>query len=334
MKKAVKILTCAAALSMCMGAGISASAFSDMPEGEMGVALQHAVDAKLMDGVTDDSIAPNDNITRAQMATIMVRAFGAKELSDSKFNDMNGDEWFAEYVSKAAKMGAFQGDDDNNFNPNANITFQETYIVLSRLFGFEPYQSSKGPVSDCDASVLDSFSDKDKTAGWAMDYAKYIVGNGGWTGINGQLKPTDAITRGEFALIMDKLVDTYVDDQAGADSLKGRKPNGAVLVRKGGITVDGLNTDKNLIVTYGVEQEPLSIQNTTVNGVTLVLGGVDLTPETTSNGKILPNESYVSISGKFFDVRVNTPNVYLNASSAKMDFYKGVEGSLVSLMLQ
>lgn len=321
-------------MAMCMGLSVSASAFSDMPDGEMGKALQHAVDAGLMDGVTDDSIAPNDNITRAQMATIMVRSFGAKELSDSKFNDVNGDEWFAEYVSKAAKMGAFQGDDDNNFNPTANITFQETYIALSRLFGFEPYQSSKGPVSDCDASVLNSFSDKDMTAGWAIDYAKYIVGNGGWTGINGQLKPTDAITRGEFALIMDKLVDTYVDDQADADSLKDRKPDGAVLVRKGGITVDGLNTDKNLIVTYGVEQEPLEIKNTTVNGVTLVLGGVDLTPETTSNGKILPNESYVSISGKFFDVRVNTPYVYLNASSAKMDFYKGVESSLVSLMLQ
>lgn len=334
MKSIKKIISGIAAISVIMGMGVSASAFSDMPDGEMETALQNAVNAGLMDGVTDDSIAPNDNITRAQMATIIVRAFGATEKSDLKFNDVNDSEWYAEYVSKAAKMGAFEGDDDNNFNPNANITFQETYTVLARMFGFVPYESSKGMVSDCDASVLDAFSDKNQTAGWAIDYAKYIVGNGGWTGIDGKLKPTDAITRGEFALIMDKLVDTYVDDQAGADSLKDRKPDGAVLVRKGGITVDGLNTDKNLIVTYGVEQEPLTIQNTTVNGVTLVLGGVDLTPETSSNGKILPNESYVSIEGKYYDVRVNTPYVYLNASSAKMDFYKGVEGSLVSLMLQ
>ena len=334
MKKLTKILSCAWAMTLCAGLSLSAAAFSDMPDGEIGGALQRAVDVGLMQGVSDDLIAPNDNITRAQMAAITVRAFSAENTSPDTFNDVPSDAWYADYVSKAVAMGAFKGDEHNNFNPNANITFQETYTVLSRLFGFEPYKSSKGMVSDCDASVLDSFSDKNMIAPWAFNYAKYIAGNGGWTGINGQLKPTEPITRGEFALIMDKLVDTYVDDQASADSLKNKKPNGAVLVRKGGITIDSLNTDKNLIVTYGVRQEPLSIRNTTVKGVTLILGGTDLTPVTAPNGKTLPDESYVSISGEFYDVRVNTPYVYLNASSAKMDFYKGVEGSLVSLMIQ
>ena len=334
MKKTTKILSCAAVMVLCAGLSASASSFSDMPSGEIGDALQRAVDVGLMEGVTSDLIAPNDNITRAQMAAIIVRAFNAEDTSPKLFDDVEADAWYADYVSKAVKMGALMGDDSNKFNPNENITFQETYTVLSRVFGFEPYMSVRGPVSDCSPSVLEEFSDKDMITDWAVDYAKYIVGNGGWMGINAQLKPTEAITRGEFALLMDSLVDTYVDDQASADSLKNRKPNGAVLIRKGGIKIDGLNTDKNVIVTYGVRQEPLLIQNTTVNGVTLVLGGEDLTPEILSNGKLLPNEAYVSLSGKFYDVRVNTPNVFLDVSSAKIDFYKGVDGSLVSFILQ
>jgi hypothetical protein len=305
-----------------------------MPTGEMGTALQHAVDAQLMNGVTDELIAPNDNITRAQMATIIARAFGATEKSTRQFNDVSSDAWYADSVAKAVKMGAFEGDDDNNFNPEKNITFQETYTVLSRMFGFEPYKSSKGMVSDCDESVLDAFSDKDQIASWAKDYTKYIVGNGGWTGIDSELKPTSSITRGEFAMVMDKIVAAYVDDQATADALKGNKPDGAVLIRKGGITLDGLETDHNLIITYGVDESGCTVTNSTVNGVTLVLGGADKTPQTSDSGKVLPDESYVTIEGSYYDVRVSAPYIYLNASSASIGYYKGTDGSLVSLMLK
>ncbi|MCH5212771.1 MAG: S-layer homology domain-containing protein [Oscillospiraceae bacterium] len=335
MKVIKKIISGIAAFSLCTGIAASAYEFTDMPSGEMGTALENAVNAGLMDGVTDTSIAPNDHITRAQMATIIVRAFGATEMSDKKFNDVAKDAWYAESVSKAVAMGAFEGDDDNNFNPENKITFQETYTVLSRMFGFEPYKSSKGNmVSDVDSSVLDSFGDKDQISGWAVNYAKYIVGNGGWTGIGGKLKPTDPMTRGEFALIMDKLVYAYVDDQAAADKLKGVTPDGAVLIRKGGIKVDGITTDRNLIITQGVDESGVVVTNTIVNGVTLILGGADKTPVPNSEGKIYPDESYVTIAGTYYDVRVGTPYVYLDGSNAAMGYYKAADGALVYLMLK
>lgn len=319
-----------------MGMGVSASAFSDMPEGAVGDALQRAVDVGLMNGVTDDLISPDSNITRAQMAAIISRAFSATETSSTKFNDVAADAWYAEEVSKAVQMGAFQGDDDNNFNPENSITFQETYIVLSRMFGFEPYELkySDGTtqlLGDCPESVLSSFSDKDEIAEWAKDYAKYIVGNGGWTGIDGKLKPVSAITRGEFAVLMDSLVTTYVDKPGTYTDL----PDGLTMVRSGGVKIEGLNTSGNLIITYGVDEAGCEITDSTVSGVTLVLGGVDKTPvETTDNNgatKLSPDESYVAISGTYHDVRVGTPYVFLNASSAKIEYYKGVKDSLVSL---
>lgn len=322
---------------MCMGVTAFAE-FADMPDGEVGQALQNAVDAGLIEGVSETSIAPYDNITRAQMATIITRAFSAQENSDQTFNDVASTAWYADAVSKAVEMGAFEGDESNNFNPENNITFQETYIVLSRVFGFEPYElryndGTRLWLGDCEESVLDAFPDRDQIADWAVDGAKYIVGNGGWTGIDGMLKPTDYITRGEFALLMDSIVTTYIDEPGTYSSL----PDGLTMVRCGGVTIDGLQTDHNLIITYGVDESGCQVVNSTVNGVTLVLGGVDKTPvpETDSEGvtEYKPDESYVSISGDFYDVRVETPFVYLNASEANMAYFKGEKNTRVSISM-
>lgn len=336
MKKYLKLLICAAAASaMCMGVTAFAE-FSDIPDGEMGEAMQNAVDAGLIQGVSDTSIAPYDNITRAQMATIITRAFSAQENADQSFNDVASDAWYADAVSKAVAMGAFQGDDEGNFSPDNNITFQETYAVIARVFGFEPYELkySDGTtlmLGDCEDSVLDSFADKDEIASWAYDSAKYVVGNGGWTGIDGLLKPTDYVTRGEFALLMDSIVTTYIDEPGTYTSL----PDGLTMVRCGGVTIDGLNTNHNLILTYGIDEQGCSVVNSTVNGVTLVLGGVDKTPveEVDENGETdyRPDESYITITGNYYDVRVDTPFVFLNASEAKVSYFKGTDNSLVSL---
>lgn len=337
MKKALKMMVCAAmASAMCMGVTAFAE-FTDMPDGSMGQALQNAVDAGLIQGVTDTEIRPNDNITRAQMATIITRAFSAQDNSDQTFNDVAADAWYADAVSKAVEMGAFEGDTNNNFNPENNITFQETYIVISRVFGFEPYELkySSGEtlmLGDCEDSVLDSFSDSSSIASWARDGAKYVVGNGGWTGIDGQLKPTDYITRGEFALLMDSIVTTYISEPGTYTGL----PDGLTMVRCGGVTIDGLQTSHNLIITYGVDESGCKVTNSTVNGVTLVLGGVDKTPAESvdSNGETVyqPDDSYVSIEGNYYDVRVSTPFVFLDASSASVSYFKGVKNSLVSLL--
>lgn len=326
--KNIKILSSAAIASIIMCMSVSSYAqFADMPEGEMGEALQNAVDAGLINGVTDESIAPNDNITRAQMAAIITRAFDAQEKSNTKFNDVSADAWYADAVSRAVQMGAFEGDEDHNFSPENNITFQETYAVLSRIFGFEPYElnyssGEKALLGDCDISVLDQFSDKENIADWAVDGAKYIVGNGGWKGIDGMLKPTSYITRGEFAILMNSIVTTYIDEPGTYNNVA----DGLTMVRSGGVTIDGLKTDSNLIITYGVDETGCKVINSEVNGVTLVLGGID--KEAKINQAEKPSKSYVSIDGKYYDVRVEQPYVYLDASGAKVEYYKGASNTL------
>lgn len=329
-KKRIISLLSAAILTV---GGSGAYAFSDMPDGAMGTAMQNAVDAGLIDGIDDTTIAPYSNITRSQMAAIICRAFGATTKSDTQFTDIEPGMWYEDYVSYAAAMGAFEGDEQNRFNPEKNITFEETYLVLSRVFGFEPYLvSGRGfMLGDCDISVLDSFGDKAEISDWAVDGAKYIVGNGGWTGIDGKLKPKEYITRGEFAMLMDAIVDCYIDEPGEYTSL----PDGTIMVRSGGVVIDGLKTDSNVIVTYAVDENGVEIKNSTINGVTLILGGADKTPveKVLADGKkkLMPDESHVKLSGDFYDVRVNAKYIYTKAGEANIEYYKGIDNTLIAL---
>ena len=85
-------------LALSFAALCSTSAFADftdMPtEPEAKTALELAVQNGLLTGYDTGEIKPYDNITRAQMAAIVVRAFGATKTADiSNFADMNEEQW-------------------------------------------------------------------------------------------------------------------------------------------------------------------------------------------------------------------------------------------------
>lgn len=335
MKKISKLATLAAAAILTVQASVFAD-FSDMPTGEIGVSLQKAVDNGLIVGHADGTVRPNDNITRAQMAAIVVRAMGASELSEKSFPDVSAkDAWYADDVSKAVQMGAFSGDTEGKFNPESNITCQETYTVLSRVFQFIGYpRKFKDGSSDVwgasNPAVLDTFADKSSVDSWATDYAAAIVQKGGFGGFNGQLKGDSYITRGEFAYLMDALIGTYVDEpgEYKTGSIDGSK---SVVVRVGGVNIDGLTIDRNLIVAYSADTNGVKITRTTVNGVTAIMGCADSAAFGTKSVDNL--KSYISLSGSFYDVRLCAPYIALDLSGAKMRAIKGAEYSKFNLGL-
>ncbi len=331
MKKIISIIS---AFAIAMSITVNVSAFSDMPTGVIGDAMQSAVDVGLINGYDDGTVKPNNLITRAEMAAIITRAFGATETTVKTYSDVPAEAWYHDVVSKSVAMGAFEGDDDSIFSPERNITFQETYIVLSRVFAFEPYEISNSGLllGDVDAKVLDTFADKGEIASWAVNGAKYIVGNGGWTGIDGKLKPTAYITRGEFALLMDSIVDRYIDEPGTYAGIGDE----FVMVRSGGVVIDGMKSNKSLVIAYSVDTRGVEVKNSVINGVTLILGGADPTPKRVENGtgaiKEQPDESYIKIDGNIYDLRISGKYIYVDASTAKVEYAKSNPSNLISLM--
>lgn len=238
--KKISALVLTVAMIFLMSVSVFAS-FTDMPQGTDGEVLQKAVDNGLIQGFEDNTVRPNAPITRAQMATIMSRAMRAEEVADiSSFVDVKAGDWYYDAMAKAVKMDAFKGDDKKRLNPNNTITRQEALIVLSRIFC----------VPEANANALSVYKDGNKVADWAKKEVSSIAA-AGYLGNISNIRPNDAMTRLEFAQIMDRIVATYIDESGEYTTL----PEGNVLVRAENVSFKGLKTDNVIFIGDGVKSE-------------------------------------------------------------------------------
>lgn len=107
------------------------------------VYVASAVKAGLVNGRSEGKFEPNGFITRAEMATIASRALmQAKQLKAvdenddavKKFVDVKDiNSTLKAGVAFAAKNGIVIGDDNNQFNPNANSTRAQAAVIIYRL---------------------------------------------------------------------------------------------------------------------------------------------------------------------------------------------------------
>ncbi|MBO5955360.1 MAG: S-layer homology domain-containing protein [Clostridia bacterium] len=299
-----KILAFILVMIMSVSTVAFAADFVDMPEdGHWSKsAIENAVKNGLLTG-NGGYVFPENNMTRAEMATIMVRACGAIENADiSAFTDVSIDDWYYSSMSKAVAMGAFTGS-DNKLNPENYITRQEAFVVLSRVFGLENARV-------VDTSVLDAFLDKDKVADWAKKGVAAIIQNGYVGGAAGKINPTANITRAEFAVVMDRLVKYYIDDAETTEI----PVDGNVMIRVGGLRLDRVATDKMVVIGDGVGDSQMVLSNANIEGVLVVRGA-----------------EKVSIDGAFADIRIIVPNLVVEGNPKNVKRVYVCEGSTYSM---
>lgn len=312
-KLAIFAVACTAAAACTVGA--FAESFSDMPEDWRKGALENAVANGIISGMGDGTIAPDANITRAQMAAIIVRALGATEKTDiSMFSDVSADKWYYDELAKAVYMQAFSGD-GNNMNPEKNITFQECFTVLSRVFGL-CYRIDDKAVD----GVLAAYSDGAQVADWAKKYYASVVDGGYWTGGESKLlRPGEFITRGEFAVVMDNLVKKYINTAADAEEL----PDGNILVRGSDVNLDAKKINGDLIIGDGVPANKISLKNVEISGDFVLRGCATPTmkeykeSDGSTGKKISYGDIGCVISGKCNGVYIVAPYVSANISELK-----------------
>ncbi|MDD2218051.1 MAG: S-layer homology domain-containing protein, partial [Eubacteriales bacterium] len=240
---------------------VNDATFADMPNDWSTEALTNAVANGLISGYDEADgaklIKPSGDLTRAEMATIVNRAFGAAEKAAlTGVSDVSADAWYAGEIQKAIKMGTFKS--DNKMRPNDSITRQEAFTVLARAF----------KVSDSDSNALDSFADKGNVASWAADGISGLVKDGYVAGSGGKLNPTASITRAEFAKIMDNMVKVYITTAGTVKEVA----NGNVMINVPGVTLDGVTINGNLIIGDGVGDGDVTLNNVKVTGETIVRG--------------------------------------------------------------
>ena len=148
-------------------------------------------------GYGNNDVRPQNNITRAEVATIFFRLLTdetreANMTKSNSYNDVKDGDWFCCAVSTLSKMGIIKGYEDGSFKPNDPISRAEFAAIAAR---FDP-DGDKTPAS---------FSDV--TSHWAKDEIS-IAANHGWIKgyEDGSFKPDQKITRAETMTLVNRVL--------------------------------------------------------------------------------------------------------------------------------
>lgn len=128
--------------------------------------------------------------------------------SETKFNDVSANDWFASAVDYVTGKGMMNGTADNTFSPKANTTRGMVVTVLYRLEN----QSSTSAASFTDVASGAYYAN---AVAWAN--ANGIVSGYG----SGKFGPNDKVTREQLAAILYRYAQYKKYDVSGANSLDG-----------------------------------------------------------------------------------------------------------------
>lgn len=153
---------------------------------------------KIVTGYEKGRFAGEDRITRAEFATILVKALGLPVSGTSNFSDVPGSAWYNGAVATATKYGLISGVGNNDFAPLDNITRQEAMLMLQRAATLTEFAGAN--------DNLDGFKDAKNISSWARNAAQWNVGSGLIQGSNGQINANENISRAESATIILRLL--------------------------------------------------------------------------------------------------------------------------------
>lgn len=158
----------------------------------------------IVHGKAEGIFAPQDNITRAEFAALLVRAFKAIEKdSDPKFIDVKPDDWYVDYVNIASKNALMTGRGKDIFDPNENITRQELSQAIANVLKSSGYETDG-------VDYLKEFKDNDEIANWAREGANLAVKFGIINGSNNKFNPSDNATRAETIVMLERLYELII----------------------------------------------------------------------------------------------------------------------------
>jgi len=145
-----KILALVLALTLALGTFSFAAA---APEDVVGTDCEDAV-ARLgalgiIAGYPDGTFKPEQPVTRAEFAKIIVSALGVGEAAQyaagaTKFPDVAADHWATGYINVAVDVGIINGYPDGTFLPENQVTFAEAIKMIVAALGYTPKAEAMG----------------------------------------------------------------------------------------------------------------------------------------------------------------------------------------------
>ena len=159
----------------------------------------------IVNGSGNGLYQPDQDITRAEFAAIVVRGLGLRVVtSERSFSDVSAKDWYYAFIQTAYEYGLINGFEDGTIRPNDHITREQAMLIISKAMKITQLQGAgNAQVSD----IVNGFADAGIVSSWAIDGVADSVSAGIITGRNNLwLAPKENITRAEVAMILQRLL--------------------------------------------------------------------------------------------------------------------------------
>ncbi|MGI5887079.1 MAG: S-layer homology domain-containing protein [Syntrophomonadaceae bacterium] len=126
--------------------------------------IKQLVTRGAVSGYPDGTFKPDNNITRAEFAIILLKAFDVSPYSGKVFTDTK-EHWAREAISTAAHYGIVSGYDANTFQPDEYINREQMAVMIVKAAKLNPVESEL------------NLTDSSSISGWAKDAVAAAVEN-------------------------------------------------------------------------------------------------------------------------------------------------------------
>lgn len=138
----------------------------DLPQGEKGEAIRELIARGILSGVSDTEFKGKLAINRAMLAQVLMTISKDKSVGLIDYEDIKGDEWYADAMTWALTHGIYKGYPDKTVKATQKITRQEFASVIYNFI--KEHNINMPKVKDF------NYKDQDKIASWALNQVKYL----------------------------------------------------------------------------------------------------------------------------------------------------------------
>ena len=137
-----KVLSLVLAFAMILGSFgfVFASDFPDVADTEYYSEPVNVLSGLgVIGGFPDGTFGPEKEVTRAQMATMIINCLGmsVSGQADTKFSDVPKSHWASGFINYAASVGFIAGFPDGTFKPDTQVTYDQALTMIVAALGYK-----------------------------------------------------------------------------------------------------------------------------------------------------------------------------------------------------
>ncbi|MBR1738232.1 MAG: S-layer homology domain-containing protein, partial [Firmicutes bacterium] len=183
------------------GAG---NVFNDIAHRTWAVAsIENMAQKGYLVGVGNGRFNPDGTTKRADFTIVLVKMAGLEGQSEDLYEDVRGNEYYADYVRTAKYNGIEGGVSENCFRPKDAITREEIFVMIYKAMKL------KGIEMDTDTRILDRYTDNSYINDENREAIAALVNRGIVVGTGDELEITNYITRAQMAVLLDNIDDYF-----------------------------------------------------------------------------------------------------------------------------